>query len=75
MPATSVNIMLIAGASVGLSLGSQTPQTNLLQEGYWEAFIRLLEAMQEGVTNNYIRNLQGQVQIQQTLAQTGQNLL
>ena len=68
MLATGANTMPIAGASVGLSLGSQTPQTNFLQEGYQEALIRLLKAMQEGATDDYIRNLQGQVQIQQTLA-------
>ena len=49
--------MLIARASTGLSLGSQTPQTDLLQEGYWEALTRLLKAMREGATNNYIRSL------------------
>ena len=56
MLATSVNTMLIARASIGLSLGSQIPQTNFLQEGYWEALIRLLKAIQEEATNNYIRN-------------------
>ena len=45
MLATSANTMLIARASAGLNLGSQTPQTDLLQEGYWEAFARLLEAI------------------------------
>ena len=45
MPATSINTMLIAKASIGLSLKSQTPQTNLLQKGYREALIRLLEAI------------------------------
>ena len=43
MLATSVNTILIARASIGLSLGSQIPQTNFLQEGYWEALIRLLK--------------------------------
>ena len=57
MPATGTNTMSIAGASTGLNLESQTPQTNLLQEGYWEALIRLLEAIQEGATNDYIKNL------------------
>ena len=57
MLTTSTNTILIAGTSTGLSLESQTPQTNLLQEGYWEAFIRLLKAIQEGATDNYIRNL------------------
>ena len=56
MLATGINITLIARAFTGLSLGSQIPQTNLLQEGYWEALIRLLKAIQEGVTDNYIRN-------------------
>ena len=56
MPAISVNTILIARAFIGLSLGSQIPQTNLLQEGYWEALVRLLKAIQEGVTDNYIKN-------------------
>ena len=59
MPATNTNIILIARASAGLNLGSQTPQTDLLQEGYWEAFAKLLEAIQKGATDNYIKNLQG----------------
>ena len=57
MLATGTNTMSIARASIGLNLGSQTPQTDLLQEGYWEAFAKLLEAMRDGVTDNYIRNL------------------
>ena len=59
MPATNTNTMLIAGASTGPNLESQTPQIDLLQEGYWEALTRLSEAIQEGATNNYIKNLQG----------------
>ena len=74
MPATGANTTPIAGASAGPSSGSQTPQTDLLQEGYREALARLSEAMREGATDDHIRNLQGQVQIWQTLAQTGQNL-
>ena len=57
MLAINTNTTPIAKASIGLSLKSQTPQTNFLQEGYQEAFIRLLKAMRERVTNNYIRNL------------------
>ena len=57
MLATSTNTTPIAKASTGLSLKSQTPQTNLLQEEYQEALIRLLKAIQEGAINNHIRNL------------------
>ena len=57
MLATNTNTTPIARASTGLSLGSQTPQTDFLQEGYWEALIRLLEAIWEGATDDYIRNL------------------
>ena len=56
MPATSANIILIAGASIGLNLESQTPQTDFLQEGYWEALARLLKIIWEGATDNHIRN-------------------
>ena len=45
MPATGANTILIAKVSTGLSLGSQTPRTNILQEGYWETIIRLLKAI------------------------------
>ena len=34
MLAISANTILIVGVSTGLSLGSQTPQTDFLQEGY-----------------------------------------
>ena len=57
MLATGANTMLIARAFIGLSLGSQTPQTDFLQEGYWEVLVRLLKAMREGATGDYIRNL------------------
>ena len=57
MPATGANTILIAGVSTGLSLESQTPQTNILQEVYWETIIRLLKAIQGGITNKYIKSL------------------
>ena len=57
MPATSTNTILIIGASAGQSSGSQKPPTNPIQEGYWEAAVRLSEAMRESTTNKHIRNL------------------
>ena len=57
MLTTSTNTTPIVRASVGLSSESQEPLTNPIQEGYWEAAIRLLEAMRGRATNKYIRNL------------------
>ncbi len=74
VPATGANTTPIVGASAGQSSGSQKPPTDPIQEGYREAAARLSEAMREGATDEHIRNLQGQVQIWQSLIQAGQNL-
>ena len=74
MPATGANTTPIVRVSAGLSSRNQKPLADLIQEGYWEVAVRLIEAMRGGATDKYVRKLQGQVQIWQNLIQGGQNL-